>query len=135
MLPTPAMALRARFAPGELDDRRAHRPAARPTLPPPASFAVRVALAILEVQAGARSAQQLERVCHASLWERWDGRLRRSGGPSLPSRPVLRVWVQEHSPGLVDAVVVVVRRGGRVQPLALRLDGGRGRWEVVGVQY
>ncbi len=129
-----ATPLRADLERQDLADRSARRQTARRTLPSSARFAVMVAVALVEVEAGVRSAQQLERLCHASLWERWDLRLRRTGGPPVPPRPVVRVWLQEHTPGLVDAVVVL-RRGGRFQPVALRLDGARGRWEVVEVQY
>jgi hypothetical protein len=36
--------------------------------------------------------------------------------------------------GLVE-VLVLVRRGERVVPLAMRLDGAKGRWELVELQY
>ena len=40
---------------------------------------------------------------------------------------------QEHVTGLTE-VTVLVRRGGRVVPVAMRLDGAKGRWELVEVQ-
>jgi hypothetical protein len=40
---------------------------------------------------------------------------------------------QEHVPGLAE-VTVLVRRGGRVVPVAMRLDGAKGRWELVELQ-
>jgi Family of unknown function (DUF6459) len=46
----------------------------------------------------------------------------------------VRVVAQEHTPGLIE-VLVLVRRGGRVVPVAMRLDGAKGRWELVEFQY
>jgi len=37
-------------------------------------------------------------------------------------------------PGLADAVALV-RRGPRVEAIAMRLDGAGGRWEVTELQY
>jgi hypothetical protein len=45
-------------------------------------------------------------------------------------RELVRVVAQEHVPGLAE-VTVLVRRGGRVLPVAMRLDGAKGRWELV----
>ena len=47
---------------------------------------------------------------------------------------LVRVVAQEHVPGLAE-VLVLVRRGGRVVPVAMRLDGAKGRWELVELQY
>jgi hypothetical protein len=47
---------------------------------------------------------------------------------------LVRVIPQEHVPGLAE-VTVLVRRGGRVVPIAMRLDGAKGRWELVELQY
>jgi hypothetical protein len=41
---------------------------------------------------------------------------------------------QEHIPGLAE-VLVQVRRGGRVVPVVIRLDGAKGRWELVELQW
>lgn len=57
-------------------------------------------------QAGLRSASQLERICHPSLWEAIAYRIQRAGGPPVSAASVLRVQVQELTPGLVDAVAV-----------------------------
>ena len=43
-------------------------------------------------------------------------------------------WPRSTSPGLAE-VMVLVRRGGRVVPMAMRLDGAKGRWELVELQY
>jgi hypothetical protein len=91
-------------------------------------------LAICEVEAGLRSASQLERVCHHSLWQAVADRLQRAGGPPVSATSVLRVGVQELQPGLVDAVAVV-RRGQRVVFIAMRLEAVPGRWEVTELLY
>jgi uncharacterized protein DUF6459 len=87
-------------------------------------------LAICEVEAGLRWASRLERICHHSLWEAVADRVQRAGGPPVSATSVLRVRVQELTPGLVDAVAVV-RWGQRVAFVALRLEAVPGRWEVI----
>ena len=81
-----------------------------------------------------RSPLQLERLCHLTLWPKLSARLKRSGGPAVPVASLVRVVAQEHMPGLPE-VTVLLRRGGRVVPVALRLDGAKGRWELVELQY
>jgi hypothetical protein len=88
-----------------------------------------LALAICEVEAGLRSASQLERICHPSLWEAVADRVQRTGGPPVSGSSVLRVQVQEDTPGLVDAVAVV-RRGQRAVFITLRLEAVPGHWEL-----
>jgi hypothetical protein len=44
------------------------------------------------------------------------------------------VLTQEHVSGLAE-VLVLVRRAGRLVPVAMRLDGAKGRWELVELQY
>jgi Family of unknown function (DUF6459) len=106
----------------------------RQQLGSPARAGARIALAICEVEAGLRSPLQLEQRCHLTLWPKLSARLRRSGGPAVPVGSLVRVIAQEHVPGLAE-VTVLVRRGGRVAPLAMRLDGAKGRWELIELQY
>jgi hypothetical protein len=47
---------------------------------------------------------------------------------------VLRIRVQELTPGLVDAVAVI-RRGSRAVFIALRLEAVPGRWELIELLY
>jgi Family of unknown function (DUF6459) len=68
------------------------------------------------------------------VWPKLSERLRRSGGPAVPVGSLVRVVAQEHVLGLAE-VTVLVRRGGRVVPVAMRLDGAKGRWELVELQY
>ncbi len=130
----PAALLSAQFTDQELTLRQQARTAARPTLPDPAATARALALAICEVEAGLRSPLQLEQRCHLTLWPKLAERLRRSGGPAVPVGSLVRVIAQEHVPGLAE-VTVLIRRGRRVVPVAMRLDGAKGRWELIELQY
>ena len=120
--------------PAPVHDRDAARRAARRRLPAPATIAGSIAIALLEVEAGRRSATQLERVCAPGLWDILASRIKRRGGPVPGGRALLRVHCQEHVPGLADAVAVV-RCGTRVRPVALRLDAGSGRWTMTELAY
>jgi hypothetical protein len=91
-------------------------------------------LALCEVEAGMRLPLQLERLCHLSLWPKLAKRLQRSGGPAVAIRSLVRVLVQEHTYGLAE-VTVLVKRGGRVVAVAMRLDGAKGHWELVELQW
>ncbi len=115
--------------PPSMSTRRAGpaQPPAR--LPAPARAAGEIALALLEVEAGWRSAGQLERVCSPEAWAGIHPRLRRRGGQLPTRRTVLRIHCQEQRHGMAD-LVVVVRRGPRVLPVAMRLEGRNGRWTV-----
>jgi hypothetical protein len=99
----PTAALRAQLSDHDLTQREQHRPHARRGLPDPAATARAIALAICEVEAGLRSASQLERVCHHSLWQAVADRVQRAGGPPVSATSVLRIQVQELTPGLADA--------------------------------
>jgi len=127
----------ARFElPREPSDRElaASRRRARLHLPPPDAVTRDIAMALLEVEAGCRSAVQLERVCSPELWAGIEHRLERRGGPLPSGRALLRVVCQEDLPGLADTVAVVVR-GDRVQPVAMRLDASGGRWAVTELRF
>ena len=127
MLPYATPAICAQLDPYEERERDTLRSTARARLSSPARAGAQIALAICEVEAGLRSPLQLERRCHLSLWPKLSARLRRSGGPAVPVGSLVRVVAQEHVPALAD-VLVVVRRGGRVVAVAMRLDGAKGRW-------
>jgi hypothetical protein len=134
---------RARSSPSErqraeqeaLEARRsAARQAAREHLPSPAEVAKEIALALFEVEAGRRSAAQLERVFAPELWDVVGERVQRRGGVLPRSSDLLRVHYQELVPGLANTVAVV-QRGPRVQPVAMRLDACSGRWLVTELRY
>jgi hypothetical protein len=134
MLPSSPPPIRAHFEHREANERDATRPLRRPAMASPILIAGRIAVALLEVEGGFRPGHQLERWCHPTLWERLAPRLCLGGGPAITCRSLRRVLVQEHIPGLVDAVAVL-ERGRRVEPVAMRLDGAAGRWEVIELQY
>jgi hypothetical protein len=98
-------------------------------LPPPATIVGGIAMAMLEIEAGCRSVAQLERICTPELWSMLEQTVLRRGGPFPAGNALIRVHCQENSPGLADAVAVV-RRGQRVQAMAMRLDASGGRWVV-----
>jgi hypothetical protein len=114
--------------------RVAARRAARPHLPSPAEVARDIALALFEVEAGRRSAAQLERVCSPELWGTLEHEVRRHGGLVPRMSDLLRVHFQELMPGLASTVALV-QRGARVQPVAMRLDASSGRWLVTELRY
>jgi Family of unknown function (DUF6459) len=107
---------------------------ARVNLPSPVAVTRDIALALLEVEAGCRSAAQLERVFSPRLWEELEHRIGRRGGPLPSGRSLISVRCQEDKPGLADTVAVV-RRGEVVRPVALRLDACGGRWTVTELRW
>jgi hypothetical protein len=134
MLPYATPPIAAELDPNEERERDTLRTAARRQLGSPAKAGARIALAICEIEAGLRSPLQLEELRHWTVWPKLSARLRRSDGPAVPVGSLVRVIAQEHTPGLAE-VLVLVRRGGRVVPVAMRLDGAKGRWELVELQY
>jgi hypothetical protein len=134
MLPYATPPIAAQLDQHEERERDTLRTAARRQLGSPAKAGAQIALAICEVEAGLRSPLQLEELCHWTVWPKLAARLRRSGGPAVPLGSLVRVVAQEHTPGLAE-VTVLVRRGGRVVPVAMRLDGAKGRWELIELQY
>jgi hypothetical protein len=107
---------------------------ARPGLASPAAVTRGIALALLEVEAGCRSAVQLERVFSPELWQALEQRISRRGGPLPCGRSLVSVHCQEDRPGLADTVAVV-HRGDLVRPVALRLDASGGRWRVTELRW
>ena len=93
-----------------------------------------IALALLEVEAGCRSAVQLERIFSPELWEALEQRIGRRGGPLPSGRSLISVHCQEDRPGLADTVAVV-HKGRLVRPVALRLDASGGRWRVTELRW
>jgi hypothetical protein len=114
--------------------RTAARRAAREHLPSPAEVAKEIALALFEVEAGRRSAAQLERVFSPELWDMLEHQVQRHGGPLPTGSDLLRVHFQELVPGVANTVALV-QRGARVQPVAMRLDAYSGRWLVTELRY
>jgi hypothetical protein len=115
-------------------DLRSARRRARANLPSPAAVTRDIALALLEVEAGCRSAAQLERIFSPELWEALEHRIGRRGGPLPSGRSLISVRCQEDTPGLADTVAVV-QKGDLVRPVALRLDASGGRWRVTELRW
>jgi hypothetical protein len=107
---------------------------ARVNLPSPVAVTRDIALGLLEVEAGCRSAAQLERIFSPRLWEELEHRIGRRGGPLPSGRSLISVRCQEDRPGLADSVAVVWR-GELVRPVALRLDARGGRWTVTELRW
>jgi Family of unknown function (DUF6459) len=107
---------------------RGRRPP-RAGLPPPATVAGGIAMALLEIEAGCRSVAQLERVCTPQLWSKLEHTVRRRGGPFPAGHALIRVHCQNHSAELADAVALV-RRGERTQAIVIRLQAAGDRWMV-----
>jgi hypothetical protein len=111
----------------------AMRAAGRRRVGAPIDFAGWVSMALLEAEAGCRrSTPALAKLCAPDLWERIEPNLPRAGAVA-PTR-LLRVIAQEPIPGLANTVSLV-RRGARVQPVAMRLDAASGRWVITELAY
>jgi hypothetical protein len=135
MWPTQPLPIRVPFTPHEAAERATGRRQRRHAARCPAPLVAAVALGLFEVEAGVRPPRQLEPLCHPDLWQRLDTCLIRGGGPAITGDSLRLVVLQEPSPGLVEGVAVV-RRGGRVEPVAMRLElTPAGRWQVTVLQF
>ena len=134
MLPHATPAIAAQLDPYEERERDTLRSRARQQLGSPARAGAQIALAICEVEAGLRSPPAARAALPPHPVTKLSARLGRSGGPAVLVGSLVRVVAQEYVPGLAE-VLVLVRRGGRVVPVAMRLDGAKGRWELVELQY
>ena len=107
-LPPQVKIIKAHLEVDELRERRRIRPQQRLALPSPRPAAVAIAVTVIEVQAGVRSPWHLERISHYSLWPLWDRFARPAPpDPAATAARALAVVVQELTPGLVDATVVI----------------------------
>lgn len=105
-------------------------------LPPAELWARKLIQATLEVCDGTRSADQLSRWLAPDVRERVARRgvlaRRRARRPHRP--PIVRTVLLCHPADGVCEVSAVVRAGGRVRALALRMSGVDGRWLVTALE-
>ena len=110
-------------------------PPARPeraALVDPAGFSRRLAVAIIEVVTGRRSATQLRRLTGPAVQAglaRDAGRITRLGTATKPAT-IHSVHVAEPADGVAE-VAVIVQVGARFRALALRLEADGGNWRCV----
>lgn len=111
------------------------QPTSTAVLPPAGAVAARLALAAVEIAAGARPATQLMRHCSPRVFESLVRRQAHRAGRLTPRPPVIlrRVRVCHVLDGVVEATVIVsVAR--RVRPVAVRLEGLDGRWLLTALE-
>jgi hypothetical protein len=131
----PTLALAAVTSPGPALGHFGPRPTTTDELPDPVAWARRMAQAVVEVLSGVRPAAQLVRW---TTLEVYAGLQRRcapaSSRPEPGRRAVVRtVRVCQPADGVAEASAVVVARG-RVQAVALRLEGLDGRWRMTALE-
>ena len=111
------------------------RPTGRRELPPPAVFARRLVIGVIETATGRRPASQLRQhtspTVHAGL-ARDAGRIDRLGTARRPAS-LHSVHITEPADAVAE-VTAVLRVGDRFRALALRLEGSEGRWRCVRLQ-
>jgi hypothetical protein len=114
-------------------------PDERTPLPEPRAWATRFVQAAVEVAAGARSPGQLARwstlEVHAMLTRRALLSLRVRRGSDRPAGRVAVRTVRTCRPrdGVCEASAVVMD-GDRIRAVALRMEGTRGRWQVIAME-
>ena len=111
------------------------RPTPSSELPDARAWAGRMVQAVLEILGGVRPVAQLVRWASADVY---DGLQRRAALATVRPRPARRAMVRsvrvcEPADGVVEASAVVVARG-RVQAVALRLEGVDGRWRMTALE-
>lgn len=121
--------------PADREEQFAPRPTPRAELPDPRPWTARLAQAVAEILAGARSAAQLARFTTLDVLddlERWTGRL--ADGRGVTVRPLVSsVHVSEPDDGVAEACAVL-DTGRRRRAIALRLEGIDGRWRCTAIE-
>lgn len=110
----------------------------RGELPSPKVFGGRLVQALAEATAGERPLAQLapylSRAVYHRLERHFAGTVRGTGSTGQDNRANVRsVHVCEPSDGVAE-LAAVVRRGGRMAAIALRLEGVDGRWQCTALQ-
>ena len=110
----------------------------RDELPPPRAFGARLVQALAEATTGERPLSQLAPYLSRPVYQRLErhfaGTVRGTGSAGQDNRANVRsVRVCEPSDGVAE-LAAVVRRGGRMAAVALRLEGVDGRWQCTALQ-
>jgi hypothetical protein len=111
------------------------RPTATGDLPDPSAWARRMAQAVVEVLSGVRPMAQLVRWTSLEVYAGLQSRCAPTTPAPAPGRRAVVRTVRVCLPadGVVEASAVVVARG-RVQAVALRLEGLDGRWRMTALE-
>lgn len=111
------------------------QPTATADLPPAGEFAAKLAIAVVEIAAGARPATQVMRHSAPRVFDSLVRRQAHRAGRTTLRRPVIlrRVRICHVRDGVAEATVIV-SVAGRVRPVALRLEGLDGRWLVTALE-
>jgi Family of unknown function (DUF6459) len=120
---------------GPDDPQFAARPTSTNDLPDPAAWAGRMTQAVIEALSGVRPLAQLVRWTRVDVYAALQRRCALAATrPQSGRRSVVRsVRICEPADGVVEASAVVVA-GGRVQAVALRLEGLDGRWQMTALE-
>ena len=135
----PTMALALVTTPEEPSGLPFERFGPRPTstyeLPDPEAWARRMVQAVLEALSGVRPVAQLVRWTSLDVYAGLQRRSALAAARPLPGRRavVRSVRICQPADGVVEACAVVVARG-RVQAVALRLEGLDGRWRMTALE-
>jgi hypothetical protein len=116
-------------------ERFGPRPTATCELPDPEAWARRMVQAVLEALSGVRPVAQLVRWTSLDVYAGLQRRSALAAARPLPGRRALvrSVRICQPADGVVEACAVVVARG-RVQAVALRLEGLDGRWRMTALE-
>jgi len=108
----------------------------RSELPPPRAFGARLVQHLTEATSGERPLAQLAPYLSHNVYQRLERHFAatlRTGATTGSRANVRSVRVCEPTDGVAE-LAAVVRRGGRMAAIALRLEGVNGRWQCTALQ-
>jgi hypothetical protein len=129
--------LRPRF---DSDDFFGHQPSPTPSLPDPGPLLENLTRCVIEILAGARELEQINRWLSDDVYRHLltrvilSSRARQAKGQSVvrPSFSIGSTTVCEPRDGVVEAVVIV-RGRARARAVAIRLEGLDHRWRATAI--